>query len=129
MLTTRRQVRTLPFRSSTQGGPDTRFPRAVAGEEFDRYARVVWHQGQRWLRKHWHRVTGPDVLSMHDARETLRAAAAFDLSRRLYPQEEQLLSEVLHEAWNDASRTMPDIVPEVPSFLRTSGPREPRPAA
>lgn len=129
MLTTRRTIRPVPFRSSHETGPDTRFPRAVAGEEFDRYARVAWRQGQRWLQKHWHRVSGPDILSMHDARETLRSAAAVDLSRRLYPQEEQLLSDVLHEAWNDASRIRPDIVPEVPSFLRSGPTNGPRPAA
>ncbi|MDB4875983.1 MAG: hypothetical protein JWM41_2429 [Gemmatimonadetes bacterium] len=128
MLTTRRHVQPIPFRSTNESGPDTRFPRAVAGEQFDRYARVVWSQGQRWVRKHWHRVSSAD-FTMHDARETLRSFAAIDLSRRLYPQEEQLLSEVLQEAWNDEMRQMPDIVPEIPSFLRSTPPRTPRPAA
>ncbi|HEY4219610.1 MAG TPA: hypothetical protein VGM67_20900 [Gemmatimonadaceae bacterium] len=128
MLTARRRVIPLPFRPATDAGPDARFPRAVAGEEFDRYARVVWSQAQRWLRRNWHRVTGLDV-TMHDARETLRAVAAIDVARRLYPQEEQLLSEILQEAWNDPERRMLDIVPEIPSFLR--GPRSttPQPAA
>lgn len=129
MLMTRRHAQTFSFRSSHEGGPDTRFPRAVPGEAFDRYARVAWHQGQRWMRKHWHRVTGPDVSSMHDAREALRSVAAFDLSRRLYPQEEQLLSEVLHQAWNDAPREIPDIVPESAQFLQADVPAGPRPAA
>jgi hypothetical protein len=66
---------------------------------------------------------------MHDARETLRAIAAIDVSRRLYPQEEQLLSEVLQEAWNDPERRVLDIVPEIPSFLRGPRPTTPRPAA
>jgi hypothetical protein len=128
MLTTRRHVQPLPFRSSNESGNETRFPRAVAGEQFDRYARVVWSQGQRWVRKHWHRVSGSE-LTMHDARETLRAYAAIDLSRRMYPQEEQLLSEVLQEAWQADAREMPDIVPEIPSFLRSTPPSTPRPAA
>jgi len=128
MQTTRRRVIPLPFRPGNDSGPDLRFPRAVAGEEFDRYARVVWSQAQRWLRRNWHRVTGLDV-TMHDARETLRAIAAIDVSRRLYPQEEQLLSEVLQEAWNDPERRVLDIVPEIPSFLRGPRPTTPRPAA
>ena len=128
MLTTRRRVLPLPFRPSTESGPDSRFPRAVAGEEFDRYARVVWSQAQRFLRRNWYRVTGLDV-TMHDARDILRSVAAIDVSRRLYPQEEQLLGEVLHEAWNDPERRVLDIVPEIPSFLRAARPTTPLPAA
>lgn len=128
MLTTRRRVLPLPFRPSAESGPDSRFPRAVAGEEFDRYARVVWSQAQRFIRRNWYRVTGADV-TMHDAREILRSVAAIDVSRRLYPQEEQLLSEVLQEAWNDPERRAMDIVPEIPSFLRSARPSSPLPAA
>jgi hypothetical protein len=124
MIATRRNISPLPFRSNFESGPDTRFPRAVAGEEFDRYARVVWRQAQRWTHKHWHRVTAPD-LTMHDAREVLRSFAAIDLARRLYPQEEQLLSEVLYETWRERPR--PDITPEIPAFLVS--PSTPRPAA
>jgi hypothetical protein len=118
----------MPFRPGTDSGPDLRFPRAVAGEEFDRYARVVYSQAQRWLHRNWHRVTGLDV-TMHDARETLRSLAAHDVARRLYPQEEQLLSEVLQAAWNDPERRTLDIVPEIPSFLRGPRPTPPLPAA
>ena len=124
MIASRRHVIPIPFRSNSESGPDSRFPRAVAGEEFDRYARVVWRQAQRWTHKHWHRVSGAEV-TMHEARETLRAFAAIDLSRRLYPQEEQLLSEVLCDTWRERPR--PDITPEIPAFLVTHS--TPRPAA
>jgi hypothetical protein len=39
------------------------------------------------------------------------------------------LSEVLQEAWQADAREMPDIVPEIPSFLRSTPPSTPRPAA
>lgn len=94
---------------------DTRFPRAVAGEEYDRYARAMWPQAQRWIRKHWHRVTGDDI-AMDDARDLLRSVAGMDLARRLYAQEERLLGEILQGAWHDLSGRR-DVAPEVPSFL------------
>jgi len=29
------------------------FPRAVAGEQYARYAKSVWEYAQRWLTSHW----------------------------------------------------------------------------
>ncbi len=94
---------------------DTRFPRAVAGEDYDRYARAMWPQAQRWIRKNWHRVSG-GTLTMHDAREILRSVARIDVTRVLYAQEEQLLSEILQGAWYDLAGRR-DVAPEIPSFL------------
>jgi hypothetical protein len=95
---------------------DSRFPRAVAGEEYHRYARVVWPQAQRWIRKHWPRAARADC-TMDDARDVLHTLAGIDLARRLYPQEEQLLGELLQVAWTDWSRPRAGVVPEVPAFL------------
>jgi hypothetical protein len=100
---------------SSEAPLDTRFPRAVAGEEYDRYARAMWPQAQRWIRKHAHRVAGGDV-PMEDARDILRSVAGIDLARRLYQQEERLLSEILLSAWRDLVGRR-DVVPEIPSFL------------
>ena len=97
--------RPINFRSTSLYGGDVQFPRAVAGEDFDRYARAVWHQGQRWIRRHWPRIYGPDV-TMHDARASLCAVAAIDVVRRLYPQEQQLLSELVYRAWTEAERDL-----------------------
>jgi hypothetical protein len=94
---------------------DTRFPRAVAGEEYDRYARAMWPQAQRWIRKHWHRVSGGQ-LPIDEARDVLRCVAGIDLTRRLYAQEEQLLGELLQSAWYDLGGQR-DVAPEIPSFL------------
>jgi hypothetical protein len=34
-----------------------------------------------------------------DVRQRLRAVAAVDINRHLHPQEEQLLSEIVHASW------------------------------
>jgi hypothetical protein len=105
----------IAYRPMSGDAPlDTRFPRAVAGEEYDRYARAMWPQAQRWIRKHWRRVSGGSLM-MHDAREVLHSVASIDVSRRLYAQEEQLLTELLHSAWHDLGAR--DVHPEIPSFL------------
>jgi hypothetical protein len=104
LKTARRPVQSLQFRSPSEQSLDMRFPRAVAGEEFDRYARAVWSQGQRWMELHWDRVTGAG-LSMHDASEVLHGLAAAELGRPLHTQEVQLLGEMLHSAWLDAARS------------------------
>jgi len=104
------------FRPTLSDTPlETRFPRAVAGEEYERYARAMWPQAQRWIRKHWHRVAGGG-LAMDEARDILRSVAGIDLARRLYAQEEQLLSELLQGAWHDLVGKR-DVTPEIPSFL------------
>jgi hypothetical protein len=106
----------ISFRPMASDAPlDTRFPRAVAGEEYERYARAMWPQAQRWIRKHWHRVAGGG-LSIDDARDVLRSVAGIDLARRLYGQEERLLSELLQGAWYDLAGQR-DVAPEIPSFL------------
>lgn len=116
MSTTWRRNQPIVFRPMSSEAPlETRFPRAVAGEEYDRYARAMWPQAQRWIRKHWHRVAGGD-LHIDDARDILRSVAAIDLTRRLYAQEERLLGEILLAAWRDLSDRR-DVVPEIPSFL------------
>lgn len=116
MTPTWRRKQPISFRPMASSAPlDTRFPRAVAGEEFERYARAMWPQAQRWIRKHWHRVVGGG-LTIDDARDRLRTIATIDLARRLYPQEERLLGELLQGAWYDLAGRR-DVAPEVPSFL------------
>jgi hypothetical protein len=106
------------FRStSSSTALDTRFPRAVSGEAYDRFARAMWPQAQRWIRKHSYRFTGVD-LTVDDAHDVLHSAASIDLARPLYAQEERLLSELLHTEWPHLTRPA-DIVPEIPSFLLT----------
>ena len=110
-----RRTQPIHFRPMASDAPlDTRFPRAVAGEEYERYARAMWPQAQRWIRKHWHRVASG--LPMDDARDLLHCVAGIDLARRLYAQEERLLSEVIQGAWHDLSGQR-DVAPEIPSFL------------
>jgi hypothetical protein len=75
------------------------FPAAVAGEQYDRYAKSVWAQAQRWLGRHWLRATQAASTAL-DVRQKLRAVAAKDVNRHLHPQEEQLLSEIVHAAWD-----------------------------
>jgi hypothetical protein len=116
MSPTWRRKQPIAFKPLTSEPPlDSRFPRAVAGEDYDRYARAMWPQAQRWIRKHWHRVAGGSI-AMHDARDILRSVAGIDLARRLYGQEEQLLSELLQGAWHDLAGKR-DVAPEIPSFL------------
>ncbi|HVX40886.1 MAG TPA: hypothetical protein VHB25_15055 [Gemmatimonadaceae bacterium] len=97
MLTTRRPARSIPFRPST-AELEARFPRAVAGEDYDRYARAVWPQAQRWVDRHWDRVVSFDY-SVDEVRDVLHQIAAIDLARRLYPQEERLLAEIVRHCW------------------------------
>jgi hypothetical protein len=81
---------------------EIRFPRAVAGEQFDRYAKSVWTEAQSWLSAHWTRATH-GALTALDARLKLRAIAAVEIGRHLNAQEEQLLSEIVTAAWNAQS--------------------------
>jgi len=77
----------------------TLFPAAVAGEQYARYAKSVWAQAHRWLEAHWNAANATATTAL-DARLKLRAIAATDVKRHLHPQEEQLLSEMVHAAWN-----------------------------
>ena len=96
-------------RPSSESELDASFPRAVAGEEYDRYARSVWAQGQRWIQEQWSRI-GPE-RTMHDARDLLRTLAVREVARLLNPQEEQLLGELLHANWKERAAA------EIPHFL------------
>jgi hypothetical protein len=91
--------RSMLFRRSAPPAPlDSRFPRAVPGEDYERYGRAMWAQGQRWVRQLSHLVAERS-LSMHDARDVLRMAAMTELGRPLHAQEERLLGELLHADW------------------------------
>jgi hypothetical protein len=118
MLTTTRSNRRIAYRSTGPDiVPDSRFPRAVAGEEFERYARATWRQAERWFRRNKARVTDP-TLTFEHARDILWSVASVDLGRRLYPQEERLLSEMLDFEWLDIMRAAAAFDPEIPEFLR-----------
>ena len=85
-------------RSLTPPPAGPMFPRAVAGEQYPRYAKSVWTHAQRWLTSHWVHAT-KGATTVMDARLKLRALAATDLNRHLNEQEEQLLSEIVQSAW------------------------------
>lgn len=114
-----RRSQPIAFRPTITEQPlDTRFPRAIAGEDYQRYARAMWPQALRWLRKHLHRVTGDDqTLMMDDARDLLGSVASFDLARRLYPQEERLLTELLQTNWPTGGSASDAAAPATPSFI------------
>jgi hypothetical protein len=84
--------------------PEIHFPAAVAGEQYERYAKAVWTKAQQWLAMHWARASERASTAI-DVRQTLRSVAANDINRHLHPQEEQLLSEIVHARWaaHDAS--------------------------
>jgi hypothetical protein len=83
------------LRDSSHDG-DARFPRAVAGEAYDRYARAAWRPANRWLARHAPRIIRYE-LSADEAGEMLRDVAEIDVARRLYPQEMRLIGELLDE--------------------------------
>src|SRR5690242_19235985 len=74
-------------RSTTPPTAGPMFPRAVAGEQYARYAKSVWTHAQRWLTSHWIPAARGAATEM-DARLKLRALAATDLNRHLNEQEE-----------------------------------------
>jgi hypothetical protein len=78
--------------------PETLFPAAVAGEQYERYAKSVWAQAHQWLSVHWSRASDQATTAL-DVRQKLRAIAATDIKRHLYAQEEQLLSAMVHASW------------------------------
>ncbi|HEY9228808.1 MAG TPA: hypothetical protein VIP11_19305 [Gemmatimonadaceae bacterium] len=116
MPTARRQKQYLPFHPNERASVEARFPSAIAGEEYARYARAMRVQADEWFRRHSGRIAAPD-LSMHEARDILWSVAATDLTRRLYPQEERLLSDLLQKAWPARAAELAQIEPEIPSFL------------
>jgi hypothetical protein len=95
---------------------ESRFPPAVAGEDYERYIRAVWRQGVRWFSRSSHRIAR-ESIGMHEAREILWSVAALDLARGLYPNEERLLSELLQQEWPSVPRWPDDAEPEIPAFL------------
>jgi hypothetical protein len=123
MLTTRRPVRCIVFRSTTLA-LDPQFPPAGASERFDGYARAEWRRGQEWMNMYWSRAVDSHS-SMHDAREGFRALAYSELGRPLRVQEEQLLGAILHETWSDHGGDLPDILP----YWSHPAPFSPLPAA
>jgi hypothetical protein len=98
---------------------DAAFPSALAGEDYDRYARSVWRQAERWLSRSAHRIAR-ESIAMHEAREILSSIASQDLARPLHLQEERLLSELLQKEWTGLTRQPDDLRPEIPSFLMAS---------
>jgi hypothetical protein len=56
-------------------------------------------------------------MGMDEAFDVLWVAAARDLERRLNPQEERLLTELLQQAWPALQRWPDDTEPEIPAFL------------
>ena len=88
--------------------PVVMFPGAVSGEQYARYAKSVWAHAQRWLTSHWVQAT-KGATTIMDARLKLRAIAATDLNRHLNEQEEQLLSEIVQNAWSAGNEEPIDI--------------------
>jgi hypothetical protein len=96
---------------------DDGFPRSVAGEDYDRYARAMANDVERWVAKHMPIVVRSDLAAMLDAREALRTTAIAELRRDLYPNEERLLSSALRGRSALAEPSRQDVEPEIPEFL------------
>jgi hypothetical protein len=88
--------------------PVVMFPGAVSGEQYARYAKSVWAQAHQWLDAHWTDAAATATTAL-DVRQKLRAVAATDVKRHLHPLEEQLLSEIVHAAWNRAAGITADL--------------------
>ena len=95
---------------------DSRFPRAVPGEHYDRYVRSVWPQAERWLARSAHAISHV-AKDAPEAREVLCALAARDLERRLHSLEELLIGELLRRSWSGSECVADAIEPEIPEFL------------
>jgi len=117
MPVARRQIRASASRSASQiAVPDSSFPRAVAGEHYDRYLRAVWAQAERWFSSAAPRINHI-ATDTHAAREILCALAARDVGRRLHALEERLIDELLLKSWSKSERVPGVIEPEIPNFL------------
>ena len=116
MLTNRRMPRPTPSRATDPDSlDDESFPRAVAGEDYDRYSRAMAKHADQWVVAHLSRLSGA-AIEPQELRDRLRSAAVVELRRALNTQEERLLSEVFQrrlEAANPTER----VEPEIPSFL------------
>jgi hypothetical protein len=106
MARARPRTAPVPFHAGpTVAPPPVLFPAAVSGEQYERYAKAVWNQANRWLAVHWAHASERATTAL-DVRQILRSVAATDIHRHLYPQEEQLLSEIVHASW--AAAKSPD---------------------
>lgn len=83
-------------RAAASSSTDTLFPRAVRGEDYSRYASATWAQAVRWLHASSATITGEGA----DAYSAMRDLAAASVERALYPQEEQLVAELMQREWN-----------------------------
>jgi hypothetical protein len=116
MLTTRRSFRSPIVRPTVpETSHDESFPRAIAGEDYDRYARAMAKRADQWVLAHLSRLNG-SAIEVQEFRDRLRQAAVVELHRDLYGQEERLLSEVL-QRHPDATAPAERVEPEIPSFL------------
>ena len=95
---------------------DSKFPPSVAGEDYERYRRSVWRQGERWFFRNTHRIAR-ESIGMPEAHELLWSVAARDLTRGLHAHEERLLGELLQKEWATITRLPDDAAPEIPDFL------------
>jgi hypothetical protein len=116
MLISRNARRHPTAQSSAPPTLDARFPCAVRGEDYPRYAAAMWGQAVRWLRREIAR-TAEDVTQ--DAYTVLQAAAEGCVERDLYPQEEQLLSALVLREWDAIVAERVRFSPEIPTFLRS----------
>jgi hypothetical protein len=116
MFAKRHTSRPRPFRAvAPEPAHDESFPRAVAGEDYDRYARVMAKRAVEWLVAHVERLHGV-AIDAEELRARLRGAAVTELRRELYPQEERLLSDLL-QRHPDPTASREHVQPEIPSFL------------
>jgi hypothetical protein len=115
MPLSRTQRRHPACRPVASHSPDACFPAAVRGEDYSRYAAAMWGQAVRWLRSEV--VDAIDDVT-EDAYTVLLAAAAVSVERDLYPQEKQLLSELVHREWDTLVAERKRASPEIPRFLR-----------
>jgi hypothetical protein len=111
----RRTSRLKLTRGASPASNDASFPRAVPGEDYDRFARAMIWQGERWLRI---QISDEKMRATetHELRVMLRAVAVAELQRDLHDQEERLLSELLQQRTDTAGRRE-SVEPEIPSFL------------
>jgi hypothetical protein len=116
MFTKRRVSRPTPIRAPVPDAfEDESFPRAVSGEDYDRYARAMAKHADQWVVSHLSRLHGV-AIEPHELRDRLRIAAGAELRRELNAQEERLLREVLQRHPEGANPTA-HVAPEIPSFL------------
>lgn len=116
MFTKRRPSRPKSILAIPHDAPDDEsFPRAVAGEDYDRYSRAMAKHADQWVVAHLTRLSGV-AIEPQELRDRLRTAAAAELRRDLNAQEERLLSDVF-QRHTEAANPTERVEPEIPSFL------------